>query len=123
MGDLSQIYFDVSNEKIDNVIVKNSSAEDFYEMQQKQQAEKHQQEIEDIKQTIEEKRKSAKWIRIFIPTWVGLVLGIVALNNLFFHISDTVLGILLGSTTLGIFKFGDILLKGLFPENKNNKEK
>jgi len=126
MSDLNKLYFDVSNEQIDSAIVKNSSAEDFYEIQQKQQEEKHQQELEKLKQEVKrmeentyERKSLSYWVRCVIPSWLSFTAISFILNGFnIIKISESVMITLLGTTTANVLGLGYILLKGLFPDEK-----
>jgi hypothetical protein len=60
----------------------------------------------------------AEWSATVVSIWLALVLGILACNYDKFHLSDTVLNVLLGTTTLNVLGLTYIVLKGHF----NNRD-
>lgn len=56
----------------------------------------------------------AFWATGIVTSWLGLVLFILMSNNSKFCLSDTVLSVLLGTTTLNVLGISFIVLRGLF---------
>src|SRR5262245_59677795 len=56
----------------------------------------------------------AVWTAITVTLWLMSVLGILMCNNTKFNLSDTVLTVLLGTTTLNVLGLSFIVLRGHF---------
>jgi hypothetical protein len=59
----------------------------------------------------------AEWATTVVSIWLFLVILIVMANESKFHLSDTVLSVLLGTTTFNILGLTYIVLKGHFEQN------
>ena len=107
------------NEELDSSLIPNGNI-DLISFEA-QLIEKLKQDNKRIESNTEERVNSAKWVRSVIPSWLGITAGILIGNGLnILNLSDTTLGILLGTTTVNVLGLGYILLKGLFPENKED---
>lgn len=56
------------------------------------------------------------WVIGVDSVWLSVILLILALNNSYIHLSDPVLMMLLGTTTINVLGLAFIVLKGLFNE-------
>ena len=75
-------------------------------------------EEERYKSDTQERERIAGWVKVIIPCWLGITAAILVFKGLkVFYLSDTVLGILLGTTTANVLGLGYIVLKGLYPNN------
>jgi hypothetical protein len=63
----------------------------------------------------------AEWSAIVVSLWLFFVLIIVAYNKEHFNLSDSVLNVLLGTTTLNILGLMYIVLRGHFYAPKQEK--
>lgn len=64
------------------------------------------------------RKNYAKWVAWVVSIWLLSVLLILTLNYCFFHLSDSVLIALLGTTTLNILGLPYIVLRGYFNVDK-----
>lgn len=64
----------------------------------------------------------AVWTAVTVSIWLLSVLGILACNTYKFHLSDTVLTVLLGTTTLNVLGLSFIVLRGHFQSSKDLDE-
>lgn len=60
----------------------------------------------------------AVWTAITVSMWLIAVIGILICNISKFHLSDTVLSVLLGTTTLNVLGLSYIVLRGHFQSTK-----
>jgi len=75
-------------------------------------------EMQEYKQNISERKRYANRVFIFVIGWLVAAISILILNGLrILHLSDTILSILIGTTTLDIFGFFYLVMRYLF-ENK-----
>lgn len=65
------------------------------------------------------RRILALWTTTVVTLWLGFVVFVLCNTNSFFQFSDTVLSVLLGTTTLNILGLSFIVLKGLFAPPKD----
>ncbi|MDR2004872.1 MAG: hypothetical protein LBQ74_17765 [Prevotella sp.] len=66
-----------------------------------------------------ERKLLSHWVIGVVSIWLLLVVAILCLNRLLdFKLSDTVLCMLLGTTTINILGLAYIVLKGLFDSKK-----
>ena len=66
-------------------------------------------------QDTKERKLLSHWVTIVVSLWLLFVLAILSLNRLLeLKLSDTVLCMLLGTTTINILGLAYIVLKGLF---------
>lgn len=56
----------------------------------------------------------ARWQATVVTTWLLAVFGILICNHATLHLSDTVLSVLLGTTTLNVLGLSFIVLRGHF---------
>lgn len=76
-------------------------------------------EVDRYVQDTKERRLLSHWVIGVVSVWLGLVMLVLMLNGKCgITLSDTVLCVLLGTTTLNILGLAYIVLKGLFPESK-----
>ncbi|MDR1938643.1 MAG: hypothetical protein LBQ73_09150 [Tannerellaceae bacterium] len=70
---------------------------------------------ERYKQDTDERKLLSHWVMCVVSIWLFLVLLILSMNNLLhLNLSDTVVCMLLGTTTINILGLAYIVLKGLF---------
>lgn len=62
----------------------------------------------------------AQWSATVVSMWLLATLMILCCNSERFHLSDTVLNVLLGTTTLNVLGLSFIVLKGLFPSSSRD---
>lgn len=60
------------------------------------------------------RRWLAKWTAIVVSVWLTVVLLILLVNKKHIHLSDSVLMVLLGTTTLNVLGLSYIVLRGHF---------
>ncbi|MDR1918826.1 MAG: hypothetical protein LBQ65_04170 [Tannerellaceae bacterium] len=71
------------------------------------------------RQDTKERKTLSKWVRRVVSLWLVFAAFILLFNHILcFNLSDTVICMLLGTTTINILGLAYIVLKGLF-ENKN----
>jgi preprotein translocase subunit SecG len=63
----------------------------------------------------------AIWTAIVVTLWLGAVMVVVFLNNRHIHLSDTVISVLLGTTTLNVLGLSYIVLRGHFKASEHEK--
>jgi len=74
---------------------------------------------ERLKQDTTERKILSHWVMSVVSIWLLLVIMVVIFNGTcVIKISDAVVCVLLGTTTLNILGLAYIVLKGLFPESK-----
>jgi hypothetical protein len=61
-----------------------------------------------------DRRWLATWTAYVVSIWLGLIILILVLNYWLFHLTDTVLVTLLGTTTLNVLGLTAIVLRGHF---------
>lgn len=61
------------------------------------------------------------WVICVDSVWLTAILLILMSNTKWFHLSDTVLLMLLGTTTINVLGLAFIVLKGLFGNNDQRK--
>lgn len=64
----------------------------------------------------------ANWSAIVVSVWLFLVIIILFENSNRLHLADSVLSVLLGTTTLNILGLSYIVLKGYFPSNEKKDQ-
>jgi hypothetical protein len=75
-------------------------------------------EVQEHIQNISERKRYANRVFIFVISWLIAAIAILILNGLrILHLSDTILSVLIGTTTLDIFGFFYLVMRYLF-ENK-----
>lgn len=62
------------------------------------------------------------WVIIVDSVWLIIILAILVFNTRYVKLSDSVLLMLLGTTTVNVLGLAFIVLKGLFGVNTNNKQ-
>lgn len=67
-----------------------------------------------------DRRWLSAWSAGVVSVWLACVLYILANNNAKFHLSDSVLNILLGTTTLNVLGLSFIVLRGHFGYKKES---
>lgn len=89
------------------------------------------QDLKEQKKSLKEDRyekdtvlrcKLAYWVIIVDSLWLSVILVILFFNNRCIGLSDTVLLMLLGTTTINVLGLAFIILKGLFEANKHDVE-
>jgi hypothetical protein len=72
-----------------------------------------------FEQDTKERKLLSHWVVWVVSVWLFLVIGVLILTGCCrcVDISDTVLCMLLGTTTINILGLAYIVLKGLFPES------
>ena len=63
--------------------------------------------------TIQRKRL-AYWVQIIVTVWLLIVIIFLSINNNYLHLSDNVLMVLLGTTTLNVLGLPLVVLRGFF---------
>ena len=78
-----------------------------------------EQEKERFKQDTGQRKTLVIWMMIVVSLWLAFTCGIV-ITELYIQkkLSDTVLCMLLGTTTANVLGLAMIVLRGLFPQNK-----
>lgn len=64
----------------------------------------------------------AVWTAVTVSMWLLAVIGILICNTNRFHLSDKVLSVLLGTTTLNVLGLSFIVLRGHFQSSKEVNE-
>lgn len=72
-------------------------------------------------QDTEDRKWLASWATTIVSIWLFFVLFIVAFNHTYSKLSDTVLSVLLGTTTLNVLGLSFIVLRGHFNSTEKNK--
>jgi hypothetical protein len=70
-------------------------------------------------QDTKERKFLSHWVVLVVSIWLFWVIFILIFNELLLNLSDTVICMLLGTTTINILGLAYIVLKGLF--NSDNK--
>ncbi len=85
-----------------------------------EQKENFQIKNEDARQNKELRKQFAYWSKRTVNVYLVVVAIILICSGVkgdWFKLSDTVLSVLLGTTTLNVLGMGYIVLKGLFPKD------
>ena len=85
---------------------------------EKQKVERMKEEVARMKQDTADRKTLARWVRWIVPLW----LIFTAFMFIFYgdKYPSIIICTLLGTTTANIIGLGYILLKGVFPENKED---
>lgn len=103
-------------EKLKNILGDNFSEtkEDILSINdQKKKAENDR-----FKQDTTDRKRLAYWSAVVVSIYLILLFGILIFNERFINLTNSVLIVLLGTTTLNILGLMFIVLKGLFPNIK-----
>lgn len=85
---------------------------------------KEAQYVERFLQDTKQRKQLVVWMMVVISVWLFFTLFIVIFNSLLhFNISDTVLTVLLATTTANVLGLPIIILKDLFGRGYNKKKK